>query len=189
MKPGPKVKTDAQKKHEGTFRSGRANPAPEPAACARMPSTLSTGAKAVWKRLAPSLAQLSMLTTADRDVFVLYCEWVATAEEAAKGVKAGAFIFETASGHRQVSPDLTVFKQASEMVIKLADRFGLTPTSTTSILINVGFLASLARDPAPAALAVAKAGRLGCPEAVIDEQQLAEVAAGNIRDCVPAGGE
>ena len=140
MKPGPKVKTDAQKKHEGTFRSGRANPAPKPAVCARMPSTLSAGAKTVWKRLAPSLAQLSMLTIADRDVFALYCEWVSTAQEAAKAVKKGSFITETPSGHRQVAADLSVFKQASEMVIKLADRFGLTPTSRQDLR---GFLGAV----------------------------------------------
>jgi len=140
MPRGPKPKTDEQKKHEGTFRPGRANDTkPTPLGCASKPRWLSKEAIVVWDRLSNHLEKLSMLTPVDADAFALTCEWAVLAERAAAKVNktASAYLIETPNGHTQASPHLTAFTKASDMYLKFSDRFGLTPTARQSL---TGFL-------------------------------------------------
>ena len=73
--------------------------------------------------MAPHLHQLRLLTPVDRRAMTLLVEWWAAAVGAASKLRRDkSFIGKTG----QINPNLTAFRQASEMFVKLADRFGLT---------------------------------------------------------------
>ena len=89
---GPPRKPDALKRLEGTYRKDRTskNPPKFPGSTPRPPKELNAAAKAEWKRLSPQLAELGMLTPADKALFGVYCQafadyWKLTAELNAMG--------------------------------------------------------------------------------------------------------
>jgi len=134
---GPKPKTDEQRKHEGTFRHRPdSDTKPRPVGEATKPKWLSKEATEVWDRMADQLHKLAMLTPIDADAFALTCEWAALAERAAQKVNENADGYMSDTG-KQSSPHLTAFAKASDMYLKLSDRFGLTPAARQSL---TGFL-------------------------------------------------
>jgi P27 family predicted phage terminase small subunit len=93
---------------------------------------LTAAAIAVWRELAPKLAKTHRLQPQHRPIFAMFCvyfaEWVIANEDVlAKGhiqnvktVAGGAM--------ERMRPIVIIRDRAFEMVMKLSDRFGLTPS-------------------------------------------------------------
>jgi P27 family predicted phage terminase small subunit len=108
-------------------------PAPIRPTC---PSWLLPEAKREWRRLAPELERLGLLTTLDRATFACYCEswaWVRRCEAiiAQEG--------QVVAGHRGIMkkhPLLSALNAATDSMLTVAREFGLTPQARTRIQVS-----------------------------------------------------
>lgn len=128
-KPGPKKEPKEMKDARGARnRPGRGDKltiqlTKSPS---KMPPGLPQKAKNEWRRLAPIVRPLGLLTAADTGPFALMCIWWAMIEDAVKELKGGIYGKGT---HKTTKPAFVALRQASAEYLKLADRFGLTPVA------------------------------------------------------------
>lgn len=103
------------------------NRLPEP------PDHLSQSAQHVWRRLAPKLHRLGLLTEIDDDALALYCDASARWVRAKAEVDAHGDIVKTLAGNPIQNPYLAVANRAAEQMRKLISDFGMTPAARTAI--------------------------------------------------------
>lgn len=94
------------------------------------PRWLDKLAKQEWRRLAPRLERLGLLTPADRALFASYCRAYS------RLVKAETFlrrqestVYRTAGGSLKPWPQEAIANQAAEVLRKIGAEFGFTPSS------------------------------------------------------------
>jgi len=87
-----------------------------------------------WKRLAPELQRLGILTSLDRTMFEAYCrtysEWVRFSREAREA------LIKNPSGRVRISPYAELADRALKNLRYLATEFGMTPSSRSRIKIE-----------------------------------------------------
>ena len=134
----------------GRRKLNKAEPKPK-AGTPKVPAHLTKIAKAEWKRLAPELGNLALLTEVDRAAFEVYCETYATWVRAKKETEKG-FTYEH-NGLRRMKPEVKIAEQALRLLRLYAIEFGLTPSSRTRIAAGLadGAQPLLPGMPAPAA--------------------------------------
>jgi P27 family predicted phage terminase small subunit len=143
----------------------------------KCPAHLSTEAKTEWKRLAPQLERLGLITSLDLAAFAMYCQsygrWVFAekrirelndqAERCARELRARGetvpdgdarrfpgFVQRTPSEYEQQSIWLQVANKALEQTLKLAAEFGLSPSMRAGVTASRELQASLPGvDPPP----------------------------------------
>ncbi len=118
---GPAPKPTALRVIEGNPGKRPLNlrePKPRPIAPS-CPTWLSQEAKREWKRVAPELERLGLLTGLDRSALAAYCIAWSHLHKAEKGMQARGVI----------SPYFTVVQRSAETVRKFCSEFGLTPSS------------------------------------------------------------
>ena len=90
-------------------------------------------AKRFWKRHAPGLIELGVLTEADLESFrvlaELYAEWVGIKTLLAKG----GISYEDAKGVRHTRPEMTVKDKLEKQMLAYFQHFGMTPASRSKI--------------------------------------------------------
>lgn len=116
----------------------------------KCPAFLLDEAKAEWKRLAPQLEELGLISELDLAAFAMYCQaygrWAQAEKQmrelnaaAADRRKAGAtqvsdsmrhpgYVQRTPSGYEQQSHWLNIANRNMELVLKFAAEFGLSPS-------------------------------------------------------------
>ena len=111
-------------------------PPPEIPAC---PEFLDTAAREEWDRTSLILANMGLLTLADRSALAAYCvaysRWVQAEQQVAR---FGTIVKSPEKGFPMKSPYLTVADQALETMRKLMVEFGLTPSSRSRIRVPEG---------------------------------------------------
>lgn len=112
----------------------------------KCPTWLMPEAKKEWKRLAPSLVAMGVLTNHDVSNFAGYCEAYARWKEAEEFLIQHGTIFKTPSGYVQQVPQVSIALQNLKQMQSLATEFGLTPASRARLFANGGE-ASDAEDP------------------------------------------
>lgn len=97
----------------------------------------SAPALRIWRDLAPALVSTGRLTEEDRVIFAQFCvyagEWVAANEEIlAKGYSQSV---KTVAGGtmERTRPAVAIRERAFDVVLKLAEKFGLTPRDRYSL--------------------------------------------------------
>lgn len=98
------------------------------------PAFLSTYAKKEWKRLAPIVHKIGLLTKADYSAFAAYCQnyhrWI----EAEKIIrKRKELTYTDDNGNEKIIPEIKIANEAMNNMLKFAKEFGLTPSSRTSV--------------------------------------------------------
>lgn len=114
----------------------RAGNAREPRPAVRAPSCprhLSTRARAEWRRVAPMLVQLRVLTEADRAALAAYCVSWARWVDAEEQVARLGTVVKTANGNLIQNPYLSIANRALMDMAKLAREFGMTPSSRSQV--------------------------------------------------------
>ena len=104
------------------------------------PAHLTTEAKSEWKRLAPVIHKIGLLTAMDRAVFAAYCQaygdWVVGQkmlnELRAKG-GAGAMLSKTSNGNIIQNPLVGVVNQARRDMVRFGEQLGLSPSARTQV--------------------------------------------------------
>ena len=105
-------------------------PQPQPAlpAC---PSFLNAAAKAEWKRIAPKLRDLGLLTHLDRAALASYCQAYGRWKEAEEAVTS--LLVKTKQGGVIQNPLLGIANRAMDQMNRALVELGMTPSSRTRV--------------------------------------------------------
>ena len=117
----------------------------------KCPDWLLPEAKKEWKRLAPALEAMGVLTMADLMAFAGYCQAYARWREAEEFISQHGSIFKTPSGYVQQVPQVSIAQQNLKIMQSFCSDFGLTP-ATRSRIIAAGGDSENAEDPMEALL-------------------------------------
>lgn len=130
-KPGPAPKPRALKILAGnpghqdlSRRELKAPPIAPP-----IPTWLDREAKAEWRRCAPHLERLGLLTQLDMAAFAAYCQSYARWRQAERILQAEGLTFETDSGYVQQHPAVAIANKYLSAIKTLCCEFGMTPSS------------------------------------------------------------
>jgi len=104
-----------------------------------MPAWLDDEAKAEWGRITMALAEMGLLSKADRPALAAYCTaWSRWVDAEAQVKKYGAVVKSPDKGFPMKSPYLSIAEQALETMRQMMVEFGLTPSSRSRIRVPAG---------------------------------------------------
>ena len=128
-------KPTALKVMQGTDRPDRTpENEPKPSGVPEPPDFLTTEAKKEWRRLAPELGAIGMLTSADRAIFTGYCvAWADFASLQKKLNGMASHVWESEKGYRQVIPEVAMRDAAWKRVMQAGSRIGLDPAARSGL--------------------------------------------------------
>lgn len=135
---GRKPKPTAMKVLEGNPGKRPLNehePVP-PKGVIRCPTWLEPEAKKEWKRLAPALEAMGILTPVDISAFAGCCQAYARWKEAEEFITRHGSIFQTPSGYVQQVPQVSIAQQNLKIMQSFCSEFGLTPATRSRIIAN-----------------------------------------------------
>ena len=120
---------------KGTLQKCRTNknePKP-PVGAPAPPKGLSKGAVSEWKRIAPILEDMSLLTGADMAALAGYCELFARWQKAEQEIQTGGEVITTPNGSLQISPWVSIAYRSLAEMRKYLSEFGLSPASRSKV--------------------------------------------------------
>lgn len=106
----------------------RAEARPKPIA-PDCPSWLDAGAKREWRRIAPALERLGLLTEIDGAALAGYCQSYARWRQCQEVLRKKGLTFETQSGYLSARPEVAIGNRALIEVRAFCVQFGLTPSA------------------------------------------------------------
>jgi len=128
------------KKKTGTLKRCRTNPfepVPGPAN-SEPPEFLDDEAKNKWRELFPELSELGVISSIDRDLFMLYCSAYSNWKRANDALKKTKQIYRTPNGAVQQSPFVSIARNWMSMMTKLAAEMGIPATMRSRIMPQTG---------------------------------------------------
>ena len=140
MPPGVKPRPTHLKVLEGVQNKKRINdkePKPFPKA-PDPPKFLDHIATNEWKRIAPELEKLGLLTGIDMSALAAYCDQFSRWVQATEKIQNEGMIISAPSGYPVQSPYLSIANKALDSMKKFLTEFGMTPSSRTRIRTNAG---------------------------------------------------
>ncbi len=93
------------------------------------PDWLTDAAKAEWRRLAPELQKLGLLTLLDRAAFAGYCQSYGHWLEAETVLRKQGRLYVTPSGRVRERPEVEIARKSLQLMRAFAVEFGLSPTA------------------------------------------------------------
>lgn len=118
-----------------------------PKGTVKCPTWLEPEAKKEWKRLAPSLEAMGVLTQVDLTAFAGYCQAYARWREAEEFLTQHGSIFKTPSGYVQQVPQVSIAQQNLKIMQSFCAEFGLTPATRARIIAAGGKESDITDDP------------------------------------------
>jgi P27 family predicted phage terminase small subunit len=97
------------------------------------PEGLNAAAVREWKRVAPALARVGLLTDLDLDALAAYCVVCAEWRTALKHIEDEGAIILSPNKYPMPSPWVSMAARAFERMRVLMTEFGLTPASRTRV--------------------------------------------------------
>ena len=105
------------------------SPQPKKARVFRCPGWMPEHGAALWRRLAPELLRLKILSELDRGNFESLClSYHLMRQSALEIVEDGTSVPDGRGGAKK-TPAFTIYKANAELYKRLSDAFGLNPTS------------------------------------------------------------
>ena len=102
------------------------------------PKWLEDEAKKEWRRLAKQMEAIGILTEVDMAAFAGYCQAYARWKEAEEFITQHGSIVKTPSGYWQTVPQVSIAQTYLKIMNKLAEQFGLTPSSRSRSIASDG---------------------------------------------------
>jgi P27 family predicted phage terminase small subunit len=135
MAVGRKPKPTHLKLVQGTMRKSRRNnrepkPAPGLPTC---PQHLSEVARTEWRRIAPLLAEIGLLTAIDRAALAAYCQAYGRWVEAERMIAEHGTLMRSPSGQPVPSPLLRIAHTAMRQMQSILVEFGMSPSARSRI--------------------------------------------------------
>jgi P27 family predicted phage terminase small subunit len=109
-------------------------PKPKPIA-PKPPSWLDKEAKKEWKRVAPELERLGLLTVVDGAALAAYCQAYSRWVEAEKFLSKHGTVFKTPNGYIQQLPQVSIAQKYLQIVKSFCQEFGLTPSARSRMTL------------------------------------------------------
>lgn len=103
-------------------------PKPKPIS-PKCPSWLDKEAKKEWKRVAPELERLGLLTIVDGAALAAYCQAYSRWKRAEELVKKEGLVVATESGYLMPHPAVKIAEKSMQLIRGFCTEFGLTPSS------------------------------------------------------------
>lgn len=113
-----------------------AEPAPAPLADQAPPDWLDASAQAEWRRLAPMLGRLGVLTETDADALAAYCEAFTTWKQATQRLRQFGMVVKRSAAAGElpvISPYVKIAHHAMGQMRAFLVEFGMTPSSRARI--------------------------------------------------------
>lgn len=113
-------------------------PKPAPVVDTKPPAGMSADAEKLWKRLAPELSRVGLLTIADTVALESLCELYSLRCAALRSIKRGrGYVVLTADrahgGEPRRHPALLILKQFDDSFRAWAKEFGMTPSARVGL--------------------------------------------------------
>ena len=136
MKPGPRPLPVAVKERLGV-RPSRINArAPQPLRVRPTPPTwLSAEARREWRRIAPELERLNLLTLVDRAALSIYCSTWADLVAARRALAKYGPTQRTKTGFLSPRPEVAIANSAQKTLRQWCAEFGFTPSARGSMSV------------------------------------------------------
>ena len=97
------------------------------------PRFLKKEARTEWKRIAPRLANIGILTEIDRAALAGYCQAYGRWVEAEKKVLEKGEVVKSVNGNIMQNPYLIIANKSMDHMRKFLVEFGMTPSSRSRI--------------------------------------------------------
>jgi len=127
------------KKLRGTYRADRA-PVNEPrpgAAGIRMPRGLLKVGRLYWRRLAPRLQRVRLLTDLDVEMLTQLCVCLGRLDECEQAVTDGGILVDGARGGLVRNPAVMAANAYRASALQLAARFGMSPVDRARVSMQM----------------------------------------------------
>lgn len=132
--PGPSRTPTKILKLRGSREAKSRKSEPQPATGAPLcPSWMTARAKVEWRRIAPELTRLGLLTGVDKSALAAYCTAVAEMEDAVKVLEAEGRYQKSTTGSIQRHPAHLTLAESLKRVASLSHLFGLSPGSRSKV--------------------------------------------------------
>jgi P27 family predicted phage terminase small subunit len=95
----------------------------------RPPSFLSKEAKKEWRRVAPGLHEMGLLTEVDVAALAAYCQAFARWQVAEQMLTDEGMTFVTEKGYVGQHPAVAIARQSWQVIKQFAAEFGMTPSA------------------------------------------------------------
>lgn len=112
----------------GHEKLNRNEPKPRPVA-PKCPSWLDAEARREWRRVAPELERLGLLTVVDMAALAGYCASYSLWRKCRQEIDEKGFTYETESGYVGQRPEVAIGNRALADVRAFCQQFGLTPSA------------------------------------------------------------
>ena len=99
--------------------------------------TLSPGAKAEWKRLAPTIFEMQTARPADLRTLELLCEILADITVLQGIIRADGILIKTGTNSHKTHPAQKSLESARRQAHRILDQFGLVPGSKAKMVSKV----------------------------------------------------
>ena len=116
----------------------RHEPAPAPRRSLVPPRFLQGVARLEWRRLAPKLARLGLLSEIDDAALAQYCELWARWREAETALREHGMVITGNKGTPVLSPYVAIANRALSQMRALLVEFGMTPSARTRVKTDPG---------------------------------------------------
>lgn len=110
---------------------------PAPDGLPEPPYDMTEEAAEVWTYTVEQLRRMGIVSTADRDALVCYCEAVVTHREATRKLRASGVIIRNPRNQTyQRNPLVAMQRDAAVIIRAYAQEFGLTPSARSEITVG-----------------------------------------------------
>lgn len=97
------------------------------------PDWLPGPVRDVWDRVLPELEHMHVITAADTDALVVYCQAVVHYEEACRVVNADGMLIVGRGGELVKNPAMQFVRDQAVLIKVMAGQFGLTPAARVGL--------------------------------------------------------
>lgn len=116
----------------------KSEPAPAPRRSLAPPAWMTGEAVVEWRRLAPVLARLGLLTEIDGDALAQYCQLWARWREAETELAKHGMVIKGSKGAPVLSPFVAIAHRSIAQLRAMLVEFGMTPAARSRIKTDPG---------------------------------------------------
>lgn len=111
------------------------------------PSDMQPDTAEIWDYTVKQLAEMGLLSRADRDTLHTYCAAVATHRKATSSILRDGIMIDGVMGGKVKNPACSVQKEAAGVISSLGRAFGLTPSARSAIRVSAAKPKAPPTDP------------------------------------------
>ncbi len=120
----------------GKRKLNKNEPKPTAKTIPRPPAHLDVVARSEWRRVAPKLFAIGLLTPVDRSALAAYCVAYSKWVEAERAIRDRGMVTVTPNGYPCISAWAVVSNKAMRQMREFMAEFGMTPSSRSRVQVD-----------------------------------------------------